>query len=66
MLKYNVQKSHDFMSLEEVMVKYTFPPTRIFDMDETRISSVQDPGFTLTTKGQNELAPSAAGSKAKT
>jgi hypothetical protein len=48
------------------MVKYKFPPTRIFNMGKTEISTVQDPGFSLAPRGQKELALSQAGSEAKT
>jgi hypothetical protein len=48
------------------MMKYKFPPTHIFNMDETGISTVQDPGLIEVPKGQKELAPSQARSEAKT
>jgi hypothetical protein len=47
------------------MMKYIFPPTHIFNMDETGTSAVHDPGLILAPKGQYVLAPSQAGSEAK-
>jgi hypothetical protein len=35
------------------MIKYKFPSTRIFNMDESGISIAQDPGFILFPKEQN-------------
>jgi hypothetical protein len=37
------------------MIKYKFPPTPIFNMDETGISTVQDPSLILTPKGQKRV-----------
>jgi hypothetical protein len=36
-------------------MKYKFPPTHIFNMDETGISTVQDPGLILPPKGQKRV-----------
>jgi hypothetical protein len=45
-----------YNNLEEVMLKYKFPPTRIFNMDAT----VQDPGFILAPKGQKGVGSVAS------
>jgi hypothetical protein len=36
------------------MMKYKFRPSHIFNMDETGISTVQDPGLILAPKGQKK------------
>lgn len=47
-----IKVSRFFQNLEEVMEKYTFYPTRIFNMDETGITTVQDPGNIIAAKDQ--------------
>lgn len=37
------------------MEKYKFTATRIFNMDETGISTVQDPGYIIASKGQKRV-----------
>ncbi|XP_060845492.1 uncharacterized protein LOC132925085 [Rhopalosiphum padi] len=41
-----------FQNLEKVMEKYKFTPANIYNMDETGISTVQDPGKIIAPKGQ--------------
>jgi hypothetical protein len=38
------------------MVRHKFPPTLIFNMDETGISDVQDPGLIALQNDKEELA----------
>ncbi|XP_054267225.1 jerky protein homolog-like [Macrosteles quadrilineatus] len=44
-----------FKNLNTVMDKYHFEPSRIYNMDETGISSVQKPGHILGPKGQKQV-----------
>lgn len=44
-----------FDNLESLMEKYKFTATTIFNMDETGISTVQDPGNILAPKGQKRV-----------
>jgi hypothetical protein len=44
-----------YNNLEEVVMKYKFPPTHIFNTDETGISTVQDPGLIEAPKGQKRV-----------
>ncbi|XP_046399922.1 uncharacterized protein LOC124166435 [Ischnura elegans] len=44
-----------FKNLENLMDKYKFPASRVFNMDETGISSVQKPGHILAPKGQKQV-----------
>jgi len=44
-----------FSNLEEVYKKHPFKATRIFNMDETGISTVQKPGKVLAPKGQHQV-----------
>ena len=44
-----------YRNLESLMDKHNFEPTRIFNMDETGISSVQKPFHTLAPKGKNQV-----------
>ncbi|XP_022163930.1 uncharacterized protein LOC111029276 [Myzus persicae] len=44
-----------FQNLEKVMEKYNFTPANIYNMDETGISTVQDPGKIIAPKGQKRV-----------
>lgn len=44
-----------FTNLEEVYKKHPFKADRIFNMDETGISTVQKPGKVLAPKGQHQV-----------
>ena len=44
-----------FKNLNSVMDKYKFPAARVFNMDETGISTVQKPGQILGPKGQKQV-----------
>lgn len=44
-----------FENLEMLMEKYSFIPSNIFNMDETGISTVQDPGKIIAPKGQKRV-----------
>ncbi|XP_065672252.1 uncharacterized protein LOC136090071 [Hydra vulgaris] len=44
-----------FAYLDEVYKKHQFKATRIFNMDETGISTVQKPGKILAPKGQHQV-----------
>lgn len=39
-------------NVEDSMAKYKFPSTRIYNMDQTWISTVQEPGAILAPKSQ--------------
>lgn len=41
--------------LEELMIKYKFCPTKIYNMDETGITTVQVPGKIFRPKGQKSI-----------
>lgn len=42
-------------NLDTVMSKHKFPPNRIYNMDETGISTVQKPGKILAPQGQKQV-----------
>lgn len=44
-----------FNNLDTLMDKYHFAASRVFNMDETGISSVQKPGHILAPKGQKQV-----------
>lgn len=44
-----------FNNLETLMDKYKFCPTQIYNMDETGITTVQDPGNIIALKGQKHI-----------
>ncbi|XP_046684553.1 uncharacterized protein LOC124370309 [Homalodisca vitripennis] len=44
-----------FKNLENLIDKHKFPASRVFNMDETGISSVQKPGHILAPKGQKQV-----------
>ncbi|KAJ8949557.1 hypothetical protein NQ318_016187 [Aromia moschata] len=44
-----------YSNLETLMEKYNFTSSKIFNMDETGISTVQDPGTIVAEKGQRRV-----------
>ena len=44
-----------FNNLEEVLTKYDFQPNRIFNVDETGITTVQVPSKIISPKGVKQL-----------
>lgn len=44
-----------FDNLEAVMTKFAFTPDRIFNMDETGVTTVQDPGKVVSTRGKKRV-----------
>eukprot|EP00102_Acyrthosiphon_pisum_P025390 XP_016662600.1 PREDICTED: uncharacterized protein LOC107884617 [Acyrthosiphon pisum] len=44
-----------FQNLGELMLKYKFCPTRVYNMDETGITTVHDPGKIIGSKGQKRI-----------
>ena len=55
-----------FSNLEEVMSQYCFSPVDIYNMGETGIGTVQEPGTILAPKGQKMLDPSPVGKEGRT
>lgn len=55
-----------FKLLEDLMEKYKFLPRNIYNVDETGISSVQDPGKVVTEKGQKRVGSITSGERGKT
>lgn len=55
-----------FKLLEEMMEKFKFLPRNIYNVDETGISSVQDPGKIVTQKGQKRVGSITSGERGKT
>lgn len=47
--------SHFYDNLKSVMDKYNFPPSRIFNVDETGITTVQRPPAIIGPKGQKQV-----------
>lgn len=54
-----------FKLLEALMEKYKFLPRNIYNVDETGISSVQDPGKIITQKGQKRVGSLTSGERGK-
>lgn len=50
-----VQVGKFFALLKDVMGKYKFPPNRIYNIDESGLSTVQKPGRILAQKGQKQV-----------
>ncbi|XP_063911278.1 uncharacterized protein LOC135128298 [Zophobas morio] len=44
-----------FKNLEDIMEKHMFTASKIYNMDETGISTVQDPGTIIAEKGQKRV-----------
>lgn len=44
-----------FQNLEYLMTQHKFKATKIYNMDETGISTVQDPGLIIAEKGQKSI-----------
>jgi hypothetical protein len=55
-----------FKLLIELMDKYKFLPRNIWNVDETEISSVQDPGKVVAEKGQQRVGSITSGERGKT
>jgi hypothetical protein len=55
-----------YNNMEELMMKYKFPPTHIFNMDETGISAVQDHGLILAPKVQKRVGSIKSWEQGKT
>ena len=55
-----------FKLLTELMDKYKFLPRNIWNVDETGISSVQDPGKVVAEKGQQRVGSITSGERGKT
>ncbi|KAF2894667.1 hypothetical protein ILUMI_11506 [Ignelater luminosus] len=51
--KPNIQKF--FRSLEEVILKYRFKATNIYDVDKSGLSTVQNPPKVFVTKGRKQV-----------
>jgi hypothetical protein len=41
--------------IEESMAKYQFPPTHMYNMDDTAISTAHEPGVIVARKGREIL-----------
>lgn len=54
-----------FKLLGELMEKCNFLPRNIYNVDETGISSVQDPGVVITEKGQKRVGSITSGERGK-
>jgi hypothetical protein len=52
-------------SIEKVMDKYKFESSRIYNMDETGISSVQKPGKILGPTGQKQVGSATCWERGK-
>jgi hypothetical protein len=52
-----------FDNLESVMVKFNFTGTRIFNVDETDISTVSDSEIILAEKGQKRIGTVSSGER---
>lgn len=53
---FNKTEVHRFYQLlEEIMARFKFQPKNIYNCDETGISTVQEPGKVLATKGQKRV-----------
>jgi hypothetical protein len=52
-----------FNNLESVMVKFNFIGTRIFNVDETGISTVSDSEIILAEKGQKKIGTVSSGER---
>lgn len=48
------------------MSKYNFPPNQIYNVDETGISTVQDPGTIVATKGKKRVGSVTSWERGKT
>uniref|UniRef100_A0A2A4J4D1 Ig-like domain-containing protein n=1 Tax=Heliothis virescens TaxID=7102 RepID=A0A2A4J4D1_HELVI len=55
-----------FKLLTELMDKYKFLPRNIWNVDETGISAVQDPGKIVAEKGQKRVGSITSGERGKT
>ncbi|XP_046969743.1 uncharacterized protein LOC124537073 [Vanessa cardui] len=55
-----------FKLLAELMEKYKFLPRSIWNVDETGISAVQDPGKIVAEKGQQRVGSITSGERGKT
>lgn len=55
-----------FKLLGDLMEKYKFLPRNIYNVDETGISSVQDPGKIVTQRGQKRVGSITSGERGKT
>lgn len=51
--------------VEEVMSKYNFSPSKIYNADETGITTVQDPGKILAIKGQKRVGVVTSGERGR-
>jgi hypothetical protein len=47
--------SRFFTNIEEVMPSYKFSPLKIYNVDETGMGTVQEPGSILAPKGQKRV-----------
>jgi hypothetical protein len=43
-------------NVKELMPKYKFPPTHVYNIDESGLLAVQEPGLILTLKGQKRVS----------
>lgn len=61
---FNRQEVGQFFDLlGNVMEKYQFPPRNIYNVDETGVTSVQDPGKVVTEKGQKRVGSITSGER---
>lgn len=54
-----------FTNLESVMVKFAFPASRIYNIDETGISTVHKPGKIFGPKGQKQVGAATSWERGK-
>ena len=54
-----------FKLMENLMTKHQFPPSQIYNADETGVSTVQDPGKILATKGQKRVGFATSGERGR-
>lgn len=55
-----------FKLFGDLMEKFDFPPRNIFNVDETGITSVQDPGKIVAEKGQKRVGSITSGERGQT
>jgi hypothetical protein len=55
-----------YKNVEKSMTKYKFPPTHIYNMDETGLLTFQEPGVILSPKGQTTIGSITSCERGKT
>lgn len=56
---------HFFQNVENVMSKYNFFPTEIYNIDESGMGTVQEPGVILAVKGQKRVGSVTSAERGK-